>query len=304
MQPSRFLILGGTGFVGSALAHRLVRDGHTLILPTRSPSRHPDLQVLPTVRLIAADIHHEPTLDELTSSVDVVVNLVGILNEAGHDGAEFRRVHTELTAKVLRACAAHGVTRLLHMSSLQASVNAPSHYLRSKGAAEDLIRAQAPALEVTLFRPSVIFGRRDSLTNRFAQLLRLMPILPLARADARFAPVHVADVVEAMVRALDRPASIGATYELGGPDVVTLGDLVRYVGQVTGRRRWVFGIPDWAGRLQAWVFERLPGQLLSIDNFNSLSLPSVPTTDGFAALGIQPTSLAAVVPGYLHPAAR
>jgi len=135
-------------------------------------------------------------------------------------------------------------------------------------------------------------------------LLRFVPVLPLARANALFAPVHVADVVEAMARTLDLPASIGATYELGGPETVTLADLVRYVAQVTGRRRWIFGIPDWAGRVQAWVFERLPGKVLSVDNFNSLALPSVPTHNGFAALGLQPASLAAVVPGYLQPVKR
>jgi uncharacterized protein YbjT (DUF2867 family) len=299
MRPSKFLVLGGTGFVGTALAHRLVKAGHSLILPTRSPHRYPGLRVLPGVRLLTADIHDERVLADLSANVDVIVNLVGILNEPGRDGAEFRRVHTDLAAKVLRVGALNRVPRLLHMSSLQASTQAPSHYLRSKGAAEQLVRDQS-TMAWTIFRPSVIFGRHDSLTNQFAALLRFIPILPIARADARFAPVHVNDVVEAMIRALDEPSSQGAIYELGGPEVITLGNLVRLVADATDRRRWIVGLPDWAGRLQAVVFERLPGKLLSVDNFNSLSLPSVPTTDGFAVLGIRPVAMNAIVPGYLR----
>jgi uncharacterized protein YbjT (DUF2867 family) len=299
MQPSTFLILGGTGFVGTALTHRLVRAGHSVLLPSRSPTRHPDLAVLPRVRLVAADIHDRATLHRLTAGVDVVVNLVGILNEQGHSGAGFVHAHTLLAEKVLDACHANGVRRLLHMSSLRAHADAPSHYLRSKGVAEQRIRERAGDLAWTIFRPSVIFGRHDSLTNRFAGLLAFLPVLPLARVGARFAPVHVADVVEAMVRSLDLPASLGATYELGGPRVVTLGELVKYVAAVTHRRRWIFGIPDWMGYAQALAFEYLPGKILSVDNYRSLALDSVPETDGFAELGIRPSSLEQVVPQYL-----
>jgi NADH dehydrogenase len=299
MQPSKFLILGGTGFVGTAITQRLAREGHSVLLPSRSPQRHPDLAVLPRIRLTAADIHDPATLNRLAAGVDVVVNLVGILNEGGHQGAGFRHAHTQLAEKVLAACRSNGVRRLLHMSSLRAQPDAPSHYLRSKGAAEQLIMESPTDLAWTIFRPSVIFGRHDSLTNRFADLLTVLPALPLARAGARFAPVHVADVVEAMVRSLDLPASHRAIYELGGPQIVTLGELVKYVAAVTHKRRWIFGIPDWTGYCQALVFEYLPGKVLSIDNFRSLELDSVPQTDGFTHLGIHPASMAAVVPRYL-----
>lgn len=299
MRPSKFLILGGTGFVGSTLVHRLIRDGHTVLLPTRHPQRYPDLKVLPGVRLLAANIHDPAALAQLTAGIDVVVNLVGILNESGHSGSGFVHAHTALTAKVLDACRANGVRRLLHMSSLRADESAPSHYLRSKGAAERLIRESVGGPEWTIFKPSVIFGRHDSLTNRFAALLRVLPMMPLARATARFAPVHVDDVVQAMVRSLDLPSSLGATYELGGPETISLGDLVRYVASVTHRRRLIFGIPDWAGFLQALVFEYLPGKVLSVDNFRSLELDSVPEIDGFKQLGIRPAALHTIVPFYL-----
>lgn len=299
MTQRRYLILGGTGFVGAALSHRLTRDGHLVCLPSRNPERRPDLRVVPGARLLAADVHDPVELNRLVAGADAVINLVGILNEAGRKGDGFRQVHTELTAKVIDACHRHGVRRLVHMSSLQAAVDAPSHYLRSKGAAERLLRERASGIQWTVFRPSVIFGSGDSLTRRFAALLKFVPVLPLARAHARFAPAHVDDVVEAIVRSIDLPQSHGVVYELGGPDTMTLAELVRTVARLTGRRRLVFGIPDWAGRCQAAVFERLPGKLLSTDNFNSLGLPSVPQSDGFSALGIRPASLFAVAPHYL-----
>jgi NADH dehydrogenase len=180
-------------------------------------------------------------------------------------------------------------------------VEGPSHYLRSKGAAEQRIRDSNPDLLWTIFRPSVIFGEHDSLTRRFADLLRYIPMLPLARADALFAPVYIGDVVEAMVRTLALAESCHRAYDLGGPERMTLAELVRAVARITQRRRLVFGIPDWAGRLQADLFERLPGKLLSRDNFNSLSVASVPTHDGLAELGICPASLLQIAPTYLRP---
>jgi NADH dehydrogenase len=299
MPSLRILVLGGTGFVGTALASRLAAAGHTLTLPTRSPSRAKHLSVLPRTRLVGADVHDAGTLEHLCRGVDVVVNLVGILNEAGHSGAGFRHAHTELAAKVIGACQRTGVRRLLQMSSLRAAEDAPSHYLRSKGAAERLIRDAGGELEWTIFRPSVIFGAGDSLTNRFAGLVRWLPVLPIARAEARFAPVWVDDVVDAMVSSLERSDAAGATYELGGPEVISLGNLVRYVAMVVGTRCRVLALPDVIGFLQAWIFEYLPGKILSLDNYRSLSLPSVPDDDGFARLGLSPSSMRSIVPGYL-----
>jgi len=299
MRPSKFLILGGTGFVGAALVHRLIRAGHSVVLPSRWPTRYPELAVLPGARLLSADIHEPATLQRLTAGIDVVINLVGILNESGHSGAGFRHAHTALTQKLLDACRANHVRRLLHMSSLRASEQAPSHYLRSKGAAERLIRDNTSDLVWTIFQPSVIFGNRDSLTRRFASLLAALPMLPLARANAKFAPVHVDDVVEAMMRSLDLPSSAGATYELGGPEVVSLKELVNSVARIRRLHRLVFGIPDWAGYLQAMLFDYLPGKVLSVDNFRSLQWDSVPSDDGFGRLGIQPSSMQTIVPRYL-----
>jgi NADH dehydrogenase len=234
-----------------------------------------------------------------------VINLVGILNERGRD--TFETVHAALAAKVMSAARATGVRRVLHMSSLGAAEHAPSRYLRSKAAAESAVRAvphpEQPHPAVTIFRPSVIFGAGDSLTNRFAGLLQLSNgVLPLARATARFAPISVADVGAAFMRALGSTVSAGATYELCGPEVLTLEQIVRLTARVAGLPCHVLPLPDVLARLQGMVLGLLPGKPFSLDNFRSLTLDSVCREDGCAALGIVPRPMLAELPGYLAPA--
>ena len=299
MRPLSICILGGTGFVGSQLCGRLVRDGHALRVLTRNRDRHRELLVLPGLELVAANVHDPAVLAEQFRGRDAVVNLVGILNERGRSGAGFRAAHAELARKVVAACRSAGVRRLLHMSSLRAGPDAPSHYLRSKGEAERIVREESGPIAWTIFQPSVIFGAADRFMNRFAGLLRLLPLLPLARADARFAPVYVGDVVEALARALGEPSTQRAAFQLCGPQVYTLRELVRYVAGVLALPRRVFGLPDALGYLQALMLDFVPGKPLSLDNFRSLELDSVCSEDGLARLGIAPTPLPAVVPGYL-----
>ena len=299
MRALSICVLGGTGFVGSQLCGRLVRDGHALRVLTRNRDRHRELFVLPGVELVDANVHDPAVLAEQLRGRDAVVNLVGILNERGRSGEGFRAAHAELARKVVAACRSAGVGRLLHMSSLRADPAAPSHYLRSKGEAERIVREASAALAWTIFRPSVIFGPGDSFVNRFAGLLRLFPVVPLARAGARFAPVYVGDVVEAFARALGEPRTQRATFELCGPQTYTLRELVRYVAEVLALRRHVLALPDSLGYLQALVLDFVPGKPLSLDNFRSLGEDSVCSEDGLARLGVAPTPLAAVVPGYL-----
>ena len=281
MKTQTFLVLGGTGFVGSHLTAALVAAGHTVRLPTRHPERAAALRVLPGAELIRADV----------------------LNEHGRPGAGFRRAHVELAMKTVAACRSAGVPRLLHMSGLPAATNGPSYYLRSKGEAEAVVRS-ATDLAVTIFRPSVIFGRGDSFLNRFAALLRPLPVLPLARIDARLQPVYVGDVVAAFCRAATDRATGGRSYDLVGPDVMTLGEIVRYVRDQLGLRRAVFGLPDALGAIQAGLLEWLPGKPLSLDNFRSLGVPSTSDSDGLAELGIARASLDAIAPTYLGDNAR
>jgi uncharacterized protein YbjT (DUF2867 family) len=303
MRPLSICVLGGTGFVGSNLVSRLVRDGHRVRVLTRNRDQHRGLLVLPGLELRDADVHDAAMLPEALRGHDVVINLIGILNEAG-GGAGFRRVHAELTRTVVGACKSAGVPRLLQMSSLRAGEDAPSEYLRTKGRAERFVREDAGPVAWTIFRPSVIFGPGDGFMNKFAALLRLFPVLPIARARARFAPVYVGDVVEAMVRTIGDRAAHRASYDLCGPEVLTLAELVRYVARVLGLRRLVVGLPYPAGWLQAWLMGFVPGKPLSLDNFRSLGLDSVSSENGLARLGIEAASLRAVVPTYLGASGR
>ena len=296
MKPQNLVVLGGTGFVGRRLVTRLQRDGHSLTLLTRNRERRRELAVLPRVRLVNADVHDPATLARELAGADAAINLIGVLNERGSDGSGFRRAHVELTDSLLAACAGANVPRLLQMSALRAG-EGESHYLKTRGEAEAQVRASP--LAWTLFRPSVIFGDGDGLFFRFRDLLRFMPVLPLARAHARFAPVFVGDVAEAFARALAHPHTAGRTYELFGPRTIELGELVRWTARMSGLRRMIVPLPDALGALQAHIGEFLPGKPISRDNFRSLKLDSVGDDDGLAALGIVATPMELIVPGLL-----
>ncbi len=302
MKSASICVLGGTGFVGARLVTRLVSDGHGVKVLTRNREAHRDLLVLPDLNLVNADVHDAGQLAAQFGGCQVVINLVGILNERGRSGAGFHHVHAELAAKVVGACRSAGVPRLLHMSSLRADADhAPSHYLRSKGAAEVAVREGCDGvIDYAIFRPSVIFGPGDSFTNRFARLLRRVPAaLPLARSNARFAPVYVGDVVEAIVRAMHVHVLGGKSYELCGPGIYTLSEIVRFIAATLGLRRWVFGLPDFFGRVQALLMDFVPGKPFSTDNYRSLLVDSVCRQDGFAELAIIAHPMEAIVRQYL-----
>ena len=300
MKPLSVCILGGTGFLGTRLVARLIKDGHQVTVLSRDREQHKHLLVLPGLTLENCDVYQEAQLSERFRGKDVVINLVGILNERGFGGQGFRRAHVELTQGVLQAGRSAGVARLLHVSALKAAVDAPSYYLRSKGEAERLIREEGAALDWTILKPSVMFGPGDSFLNRFAGLLASVPlVLPLARPNARFQPVFVDDVIDAMLRCLHGGASSRQTYELGGPQIYTLREIVALVAKITGRRRWIIGLPDFAARLQGFFFNFVPGRPFSSDNYKSLTVDSVCAEDGFARLKLKPHSVAASARQYL-----
>jgi uncharacterized protein YbjT (DUF2867 family) len=297
-------VLGGSGFVGTELVRRLVRAGHWVRVATRNIEHAERLRVLDTAELRVVNVHEPRILSQLFLNCDAVINLVGILNESA--GSTFDAVHRVLPAKVMAAAHNAGVRRVLHMSALGASPDAPSRYLRSKAAGEAAVRtaahAELPHIAATIFRPSVIFGPRDSFTNRFAHLLHLSAgLLPLVRAGARFAPVSVFDVVAAFMRALQSPGSHGATYELCGPEIMTLEDTVRLTARVAGLPCHILPLPNLIGRLQGAVMGLLPGKPFSLDNFRSLTIDCICRENGCAALGIRPQPMLAVLPGYLGP---
>jgi uncharacterized protein YbjT (DUF2867 family) len=300
VRPHSIAVLGGTGFLGTRLVARLIKDGHRVTVLSRDREQHKHLLVLPGLTLENCDVYQEAQLSERFRGKDVVINLVGILNERGFGGGGFRRAHTELTRGVLQAVRSAGVARLLQVSALQAAVDAPSYYLRTKGEAEQLIRDANFTLDWTIFQPSVMFGPGDSFLNRFAGLLASIPfIFPLARPNTRFQPVFVDDVIEALLRSLQGGASSRQTYELGGPQVYSLREIVALVGKLTGQRRWIIGLPNMVARTQALVMDFVPGRPFSSDNYRSLKIDSVCTQDGFAKLGLKPQSMLASARQYL-----
>lgn len=302
MKVQSLCILGGTGFVGHQVLSQLASGGRQITVLTRHRERHRDLLVLPGTDLVEADIHDSAVLREHFQGCDAVIHLVGILNEKGRDGRGFRAVHVELPRKVVHACRETGVRRILHMSALHAdAAKGPSHYLRTKGEGEDLVHAAAAeGLRVTSFRPSVIFGPKDSFINRFAGLLRFAPFFfPLACPDAKFAPVYVGDVARAFALTLEDPRSFGRRYDLCGPRIYTLKEIVELTARAFGLRRKVVGLNDTLSRLQARLLEFVPGKPFSVDNYLSLQVDSVCRDgNGLQQLGITPTALETIVPRY------
>lgn len=297
-------ILGGTGFVGRHLVNHLTKARYPLRVLTRRRERHRDLLVIPTLDLVEADVHDPAVLERELRGCGAVVNLIGILNERGDDGSGFRAAHVDLARKLVAACRANGIARLLHMSALNADAAAGlSHYQKTKGEAEDLVHAAAGEdLRVTSFRPSVIFGPDDDFFNRFARLLRWTPLVfPLGCPNARFAPVYVGDVVEAMALSLTDPETEGRRYDLCGPKIYTLAELVAYTAQCLKLSRYVLPLSPRLSLMQAELLERVPGKPLSLDNHRSLQTDSVcGGENGLQTLGITPTSIETVVPMYLE----
>ena len=300
MSARNLVVLGGTGFVGSRLLSRLSADGHRITVLSRNREQHRALAVLPGVRVRSADVYDDDALRRALDGADAVVNLIGILNPRG--AHTFRRAHVELTRRLIAACTAAGVPRLHQMSSLKAGQGL-SHYLKTRGEADALVKASP--LQWTIYQPSVIFGEGDGLVNRFATLLRRLPVLPLARARARLAPTWVGDVAEAIARCVrdDHPARL-RSYELYGPEVLTLGGIVRAIRDAAGLRTPIIPLPDSLGRLQAQLAGLLPGTPFSLDNFRSLRTDSVGKNDGYAALGIVPQPFTPWLPALLHGPAR
>ena len=293
-------LIGGSGFVGRHLAAMLCTRGVNLRIPTRRRERvKRELIVLPNTEVIEADIGDTRVLAGLIAGCDVVINLTGILHEQSR--GDFRRVHSELPRRIVDACRAGGVSRLVHVSALRAAHDAPSQYLRSKAEGEQQIRAgEANGLRTTIFQPSVIFGRDDAFLNLFARLVDLSPIIPLGCPAARFQPVFVEDVARAIAECIDDPQTSGQTYELCGPKAYSLQELVEYVCSLRDHHRIIWPLSPGMSRLQAWFLERLPGRLMTSDNVLSMQVDNVCSCDFPSFAGISPKSLESIAPAYLE----
>ncbi len=307
MKLENVLVTGGSGFIGRHLVAALAAQGLRVSVPTRHRERAKHLILLPTVDVVEADIFEPGVLERLAAGKQAVINLVGLLHsrrgrrsDRGPNdyGPDFARVHVELPQAIVRACRAGGVGRLIHLSALGLSAAAPSEYLRSKAIGEQAVLA-AEDLQVTAFRPSVVFGPEDRFLNQFALLARFAPVLAVPCPQARFQPVYVGDVARAVARALDDPETFGKAYELCGPRQYSLKELVETVCRITGRERVVLGLSDRLSRLQAWVLEKLPGKLMTRDNYRSMQVANV--CGGQFPFGIQPQALEGIAPAWLAP---
>jgi uncharacterized protein YbjT (DUF2867 family) len=306
MRELKVVVFGGNGFIGGHLIAQLVQEGARVVVPTRRPERAGELALLPGVQIIQSDIGKDD-LVPLLKGADAAINLVGVLHSRRGTpyGPQFKHAHVEIPRRIVGACASAGVGRYLHMSALGADINGPSMYQRSKADGEVAARAE-PTVAATIFRPSVVFGPGDNFLNMFAKMQALLPVVPLACADAEFQPIYVGDVAQAFVNALKDLKTRHQVYALGGPSMYTLAELVRLAGRYSHHERPIIALPAAVGRLQATVFEMLPGDpLMSRDNLDSMEHDNVidPAIQALTAatLGIKLTALEAVAPGYLSP---
>jgi len=302
MDIKKVLLLGGSGFVGTYIANRLSQRGMEVTVPTRRRERTKALIIQPNVEMPEVKIDSEETLVSLMQGQDVVINLVGVLHSRDVQlpySKDFAEAHVELPKKIVAACKKAGVRRLVHMSALGASPKGPSEYLRSKGDGEAIVMAAQGDLDVTVFRPSVIFGLGDSFLSMFAGVLRNLPFFPLGFGQARFQPVWAADVADAFVDSLNNPATFGQAYDLVGPKVYTLRELVDYTAALVGSTARVIALPEGLAYLQAGLMWLAPNPLMSPDNLRSMEVDSVCDSNCKLPANWKPTALEAIAPTYI-----
>ena len=298
MKIETVCVIGGSGFVGRHVVRRLAAAGLRVRVPTRRRERSKALIVLPTVDVLNADVHDPATLNRLVSGCDAVINLAGILHEQAK--GDFARVHVELPRRLVDACREQGVHRLLHVSALKASHDAPSEYLRSKAGGEQQVRVgHASGIRTTIFRPSVLFGREDRFLNLFASLARSLPLIFLASPQARFQPLHVEDAAQAIVESLTDARCFDESFNLCGPRAYTLQQLVEYVCQLLDLERPILPLNESMSMLQARMLELLPVKLMTRDNVLSMKVDSVCDGPFPAVFGFTPAALESIVPLYL-----
>ena len=292
-------IIGGSGFVGRHLAHRLHTDGHRVTVLTRQAPAILSIEQTP-IRVMQVDSQSTAALTEALSGITTLINLAGILHQCGQQS--FNAVHAELPARLVQACTTAGVARYLHMSALRADMNQPpSAYLRSKARGEMMAREASQQLAVIIFRPSIIFGEGDNFFGQFAKMLRWMPVFPLVCPNARFAPVWIDNVAGAFSAVINQPTQPGLreAYNLCGPRSYSFRELIRFTAGALGLPRLIVGLPNWMAKLQGRVLQHLPGPLFTLDNYDSLQSDSVCECNDLERLDIKPAALEAIMTSLL-----
>ena len=293
-------VFGGGGFIGRHIVQRLAAAGHSIRIAGRDTERAARLCTMGGVGQItpvAASITDEASSARAVAGADIVINLVGILFESR--AGDFQRIQAEGAGRVARLAAAAGAKQFLHLSAIGSDAASPSLYAQTKAAGEAAVLTAFPG--AIILRPSVVFGAEDQFFNRFAGLAALLPFMPVVAGETRFQPVYVGDVADAAMAALRDPAASGKVFELGGPRVMSMRQVLRYILDVTGRRRPMIALPEGLVRLQARLGELLPTPPLTRDQLILLGKDNVvsPNALGFQALGIEPKAVEAIVPGYL-----
>lgn len=302
MDVKKVLLLGGSGFVGTYITNRLTSQGISVTIPSRRRERSKALIMLPNVEVVEANIHCPETLSSLVAGHDLVINLVGTLHSRDVKlpySKDFEQAHVELPRKLVAAMKANGVRRLLHMSALKADPNGCSEYLRSKGEGERIVLAAQGDLDVTVFRPSVIFGYGDRFMSMFGRMLQSLPLFPLGFGHARFQPVWVADVADAFIASLTDETTYGKTYELAGPQTYTLAELVGYVHKLTRSSAKIINLSEGWAYLVSGLLWLSPRPVQSPDNLRSMQVDNVPESTALAFPGLKPTALEEIVPTYV-----
>lgn len=297
MTVKTVCILGGAGFVGSSIVAKLDAAGYQIKVLSRRREASKHLILLPNVQVVECDVMNNHALKDALAGADAVINLIGILHESRK--VTFEEMHHQLPRRVAQVCESLGIERLIHMSALQASSQAPSQYLMSKAKGEAALSDFNKKLNITIFKPSVIFGRNDSFLNLFANLVRYLPVVALAKPNAQFQPIWVEDVASCFVNALENTDTYDKSYELGGPTIYTLRALVQKVMDILGKQRPIIGLNDSLSMAQAFAMELLPIKLMTRDNVKSMALDSVTRQPIAPELNVIPTPLEAVVPEYL-----
>lgn len=297
MEAPLITIFGGGGFVGRQVAQALVARGCRVRIAQRDPLKAFPVRALGNlgqVQLMRADVGDADSVARALDGASGAVNLVGLLK------GNFTRAHVDGPANIGTAAARLGLRALVHVSAIGAAPESRSAYGRTKGEGEAALRAALPA--ATILRPSIIFGRDDQFTNRFAELIALAPVVPLIRSETRFQPVYVGDVADAVAAAALHPQDhAGKTYDLAGPDVMSMAQINRWLADQTGRRKAFLPVPDGVSGLMASLTGWLPGAPITRDQFVMLQSDNVadPARPGLADLGITPTPMAAVAPAWL-----
>ncbi len=293
-------VFGGSGFIGRYVTKRLAAAGHVVRVAGRDTERAKDLMMAGRVGQVVplyVSLSNEAAIHRAVEGADMVVNLVGILAE--RRPGDFQRVQAEGAGRIAAAAASAGVGRMVQISAIGADPGSPSLYARTKAAGEAAVHAAMPG--AAILRPSIVFGPEDQFFNRFGAMAMTLPVMPVIEGDTRFQPVYVGDVADAVIASLTQDGAVGRTYELGGPRIYTFRELLTYILHETRRRRYLWTVPPGLARWQARIGELVPGKPLTRDQLLMLAHDNVasPEMPGLTDLGITPTPIELIVPGYV-----